>query len=74
MKPYPIKKPDADVAAALGIRPHVARDWRRRGSIPAQYFHALSVAGLADLEDLAAFAAVEIPERQPVAARTSEAA
>jgi hypothetical protein len=57
MRPYPITKPDAEVADALGIRTHVARDWRRRGSIPAQYFYALSQLGLAKLEDLAAFAA-----------------
>lgn len=50
---------DRERAERLGIKEHQARDWRLRGSIPAEQWLTVVAANLATLEELAAAAAVK---------------
>lgn len=48
---------DAEVAIALGVKPHAARDWRLRDSIPSERWNDVVAAGFATLNELADAAA-----------------
>ena len=47
--------------AGLSVSVHTVRSWRQRGSIPGEYWKAISDAGLATLTELAAAADVRSP-------------
>lgn len=51
---------DAEVAIALGVKPHAARDWRLRDSIPAERWNDIVAAGFATLSELADAASMRL--------------